>query len=129
MNKRDLAIQKIEAWARWECGRTPDKIPGMGIQRSPSYMPADQADHITVEWALKEFGAAESLRSLLLHVYGDEMFPDSFRPFQPLTPEQRSSVKAFLRGYGWGPEAFSSATLRRFVNFLGRRLCGMEARV
>ena len=148
MSNRQQAIEKIEAWARWETGRTPDKNPGLGIQQAPGYIPGDQADHLTVELALKDFigrtserrssgtsaGHAEAratavdreaLRGLLMHVYGRDLLPDSFEPFEPVPQPARVGVKHFLKSYGWGARAFTTASLRRFVRFLAERLGNM----
>jgi len=122
MTNRQAAIEKIEAWARWEAGNTPDKNPGLGLPVSPGFIPGDQADHLTVEIALKEFGAADSMKDLLRHVYGHDLLPDSFEPFEPLPPPARRGVKHFLKSYGWGARAFTTASLRRFVRFLAERL-------
>src|SRR3954447_18560604 len=90
MSNRQQAIEKIEAWGRWDAGNTADKNPGMAMPRSPGFIPADQADHLTVELALQEYMGQQvraerreegpALRDLLVHVYGRDLLPDSFEP-------------------------------------------------
>jgi hypothetical protein len=128
MENRHSAIQKIEAWARWEMGNEPAKLPGVGASMSPGFVPSDQADHMTVEVALKDYaarreGGAQGLRALLLHVYGFDGFPDSFDAFGVVAdPRAKSLVRSFLGSYGWAADAFVHACVRRFIRFLGRRL-------
>lgn len=125
MDNRDTAIQKIEAWARWEIGNNPAGLPGKGAQVSPGYVPADQADHMTVELALKDYASSRGLgmRQLLMHTYGFDAFPDSFDALGVVRdPVTKGQVRQFLGSYGWATEAFVNACLRRFVRYLGRRL-------
>lgn len=128
MSSRELAIEKVEAWARWELSSGPDRGLGLGLVKTPGYVPADQADHMTVELALKDFQSGRGadprgLRALMLHIYGHDAFVDSFDPLA-VFPEtdSRSKAKVFLQAYGWRIEAFVTGSLRRFLKFLGERL-------
>jgi len=126
MDNRESAIKKIEAWARWEIGSDPAKMPGTGAQMSPGYVPGDQADHMTVELALKDYVSVRresGLRQLLLHTYGLDAFPDSFDVLGVIRdPVTKGQVRQFLGSYGWAVDSFVHACIRRFVRFLGRRL-------
>ena len=129
VTRHSRAIEKIEAWARWEQGSDPDKLPGKGEPKSPGYIPNDQADYLTVELALKSFAACRpgadphGLRLLLLHVYGCDELPEQFDPLLLMKEQDsRAKVRAFLSAFGWRPSGFARTTVRKFVAYLSDQL-------
>jgi hypothetical protein len=140
MNSRESAISKLEAWARYEMGNRPTGLPGLSLYKSPGYLPGDQADHMTVEIALKDLNATpthggggayepHALKRLLLHVYGEGRVPESFELFAYMLEEEdggtralRNKCRSFLFSYGWMPDRFAVTAVRRFVRYLSARL-------
>lgn len=131
MIDKSSAISKIEAWARWGLGSggqdsSPFDNRGVEVRTSADFMPSDQADYLTVEAALKDFGGrrpALGLRNLLVHVYAMDGFPESFDTLSVLAGKpERELARALFQSYGIRLAEFNKTCLHRFVRFLANRL-------